>query len=397
MTPLQDVLERLPRIREAAQEIRDELLANIVMTGEIPAATGQERHRVEFWLHRLAEAGLAQTTVDELNNGAAVLVGTEGVRNILLVAAADTGPLSEKEQFIEVEAGRLVGPFVVDNCIALGALATLPSLLEKLQISLKSNVVFLAAARCVGRGNLQGLRAFLAQCAYPVSVGLCVEGVQLGRMNYACLGIARGEITCSLPKDYDWAQYGTPGTIAPMSEVIAGIQQIALPRRPQTQIVFGFVRGGIYHQNIARQTTLGLEARADSVEVLGQMRKQIEAVAQDVSARWGMPVTTDFFAIREPGGLDAGHPLVECGRAILTQLGLTPQTYLTTSPMSALVEWHIPALTVGITTGARLGELEEFDEACAIPPMATGLAQLVGLLLAIDGGCLDGTAGVAGS
>jgi len=389
---MEQVLDILPAARKAADDLRDLLLANAVMIGEIPAATGNEQRRVDFLLQRFAESGLSSCSSDERRNGAALLPGSDGRRHILLATGADTGVPDDADQTVEVEPDRLVGPFVVDNSIALAVLATLPLLLERLQLRLRSHVLFLAAARSLGRGNLDGLKYFLANARAPVHFGLCLESVQLGRLNHACLGMLRGEIVCRLPDDYNWAQHGATGSIIPMNDVITRINRIPVPRRPFTSIVLGSIHGGISHQNIARQTTLGFEVRSESADILHEIRQRMEDLVAEVGAQSGLRVDLDFFARREPGGLDIGHPLVRCGRAVLERLGVTPTTYRTTSGMSAMVDRGIPALTVGVTTGERLGRLDEFDEACAIGPMAAGLAQLVGILLAMDGGHADGPA-----
>lgn len=389
MSSLEQILDSLPAARKAAEDLRDMLLANVVMIGEIPAATGDEQRRVDFLLQRFAENGLSSCSSDEQRNGVALLPGTEGRRQILLAAGADTGVPDDAEQTVEVEPDRVVGPFVVDNSIALAAMATLPLLLERLQLRLRADVLFLAAAGSLGRGNLAGLKGVLAHGRAPVGFGLCLESVQLGRLNHACLGMLRGEIVCRLPDDYNWAQHGATGSIIPMNDVITRINRIPVPRRPFTSIVLGSIHGGISHQNIARQTTLGFEVRSESADILHEIRRKMEDLVAEVGAQSGLRVELDFFARREPGGLDIGHPLVRCGRAVLERLGVTPMTYRTTSGMSAMVDRGIPALTVGVTTGERLGRLDEFDEACAIEPMAAGLAQLVGILLAMDGGHAD--------
>lgn len=392
MKTLEEILAGLPRIRAAADGLRDMMLANLVMIGEIPAPTGGEQARVDFLLQRFTEDGLEHCSFDELHNGAGLLAGTEGQRNILLLAYADAAVSDDTDQTVEVETDRVVGPFVVDNSIALAALVTLPTLLDRLQVRLRSNVLFLAAARSLGRGNLEGLKFFLTNSRVPVHFGLCVEGVQLGRLNCACLGMLRGEIVCRLPDDYNWAQHGATGSIIPMNDVITRINRIAVPKRPYTSLVLGSIHGGISHYNIARQTTLGFEVRSEAADILHQVQQQMKDIVEEVSSQAGVVITADFFARREPGGLDPAHPLVRCGRSVLTQLGLQPMIYLTTSGMSALVDRKIPALTLGVTTGERLGRLDEFDEACAIEPMATGLAQLAGILLALDGGYADESA-----
>jgi hypothetical protein len=64
---------------------------------------------------------------------------------------------------------------VGDNTVAVGALVTLPLLFEKAGgVRPESDLVLLAAARTQGRGDLEGLRAFLAE-AGPFQAGLSVE------------------------------------------------------------------------------------------------------------------------------------------------------------------------------------------------------------------------------
>lgn len=384
MHSLNEILASLPAARTAAEELRDPMLANLVLLGETPAPTGQEQARVALLLERFAEAGLEGGGTDEQGNGSAVLPGLDNRRTILLTAPADTAGPADMDQSLEIEPGRVVGPFVADNSLALAALATLPLLLERLKIRLRSRVVFLAAVRCMGRGNLEGLKFFLAHGPLPVQVGLCLEGVQLGRMNYACLGMLRGEIVCRLPESYNWAQYGATGTIIPMTDVITRLNGIPLPRRPLSSLVLGAIRGGFSYNTIAPSTKLQFEVRSESADILRDVRARIEAIAQDVAAQAGVRVAVEFLAARDPGGLSAADPLVAGARSILGALGLQPMAYLTTSAMSAFVDRGIPALTLGVTRGERRGTAEEFDEAADIGGMAIGLAQLAGMLQLMD-------------
>ena len=386
MPDLDAIVKDLPRIREEAERIREVLLAHLVMIGEIPAPTGMEEKRIELILQRWAEAGLQNCSTDEKGNGIALLPGEGGGSDILLAAHADTFVEDIGDQTVEIGTDRVVGPFVGDNSLALAALVTLPTLLERLSIRLKSNVLLLATTRALGRGNLEGLKFFLQNATVHPTRALCLEGVQLGRLNYSCLGMLRGEIAVRLPDNYDWAQFGATGSIIPMNDVINRINKIALPRRPLTSIVLGALEGGLTYSNIARETTLRFEVRSESAEILDQVSRQIGDIAQEVAAQSGVGVELDLFAHRQPGGLEIAHPLVQGARAVLTALGLQPMLYPTTSAMSALVDQKIPALTLGVTTGIRRNQLDEIDEEVAIAPMFTGLAQLVGVLQAIDGG-----------
>ena len=54
--------------------------------------------------------------------------------------------------------------------------------------------------------------------------------------------------------------------------------------------------------------------------------------------------------------------------------------------LSALIDSGIPAVTLGISHGKRMNKL---DEEVAISSISTGVAQLISVLLAIDGGYCD--------
>jgi acetylornithine deacetylase/succinyl-diaminopimelate desuccinylase-like protein len=381
-TPI-NVIEMLPRIRAASDEMREILVANIVMIGEIPAPTGAEESRARFFSQRLNEGGLLHCFTDPMSNAFGLLPGTDGRRTIAVVTNGDTLVYETTDQTVEVRTDMLVGPFVVDNSLALGALAALPELFDKLQIRLRSNLLLLMASRCQGRGNLDGLKHFLSEARVKPDAGICFEGVQLGRLNYSCLGMRRGEITCRLPDNYNWAQYGNTGAIVPMSDVISRIGRIAIPRRPLTSMILGSIEGGVSYHNIARQAVLRFELRSESAEILAQIEEQLEDITEEVSSTFGIQAKLDIFAKREPGGLEIGHPFVRDARAILAAMNIQPMLY-PTSFMNALVAEGIPSITLGFTTGERRHDLDEIDETAAIGPMTAGLAQLVAAIISMD-------------
>ncbi len=386
METLAQILEHFPAWLKAALDARSLFMSDLVMLGEIPSPTYGEAPRIEFILNRFFEAGLDRCSTDTKGNGIGFLPGTHGRQTILVAAHADTLVTDCKDQSIEIRENRMIGPFVGDNCIALAALTHLPTLLQNLQVRLKSNVILLASTRALGRGNLEGIRHFLTHGNIRCDSGLCLESVQLGRMNYACMGMMRAEIHCQLPDPYNWAQFGATGTIIPVADVVMRISRIPLPKRPLTTIIMGRLNGGIAHNNIAREVTLGFEIRSESGDILRELKERIEDIAEETSAQSGTRITLDILSQRDPGGLDIGHPLVKKGRSVLSALGIPPLLYPTTSQLSALRDAGIPGLTIGITTGERRNDLDEIDESVAIEPMTTGLTQLVGILAAMDEG-----------
>ncbi len=384
MATLEQIVAALPDYRAAADRVREHWLAHLALIGEIPAPTFAEQMRAEMIAERFAAAGLQACVVDARGNASALLPGRSGATTLLVAAHADTLAAEGEQPEVEIYQERVVGPFVGDNAPAVAALATLPMLLEQLNIRLNANLVLLAAARTQGRGNLEGVRAFLSESGSRFTSALCLESFQLGRLNYASVGMLRGEITCRLPADYNWAQFGSTGTVIPMADVIQRISRIPVPQRPLTTIVIGTVQGGIAPGNVARETVLGFEVRSESVEMLNQIREQLEDITEDVTAQSGKLVSLDIYVRREPAALDIGHPLVRQARAIIGGLGLTPSLYPSTSMMAGLRDAGLPVVTLGLTTGERRNELEEIEESAALPPVSLGLAQLVAMLQAMD-------------
>jgi tripeptide aminopeptidase len=376
--------ELLPQWLEQAKDLSDLLIANIVLAGEIPALTGDESKRAAFVVGRLSESGMDDCNLDTLNTAVGRIRGTDGRRAILMATNLDTLLEDPAEQTVEVRENQLIGPFVVDNAIAIGALLTLPLLMERSDLRLRSDLWLLFAGSCHQQANLAGLKSALDAFPTEPHAGVWVESVQLGRLNYRCLGLRRGEVTCRLPDDYDWAHYGATGTIVPMADIIRKIAGIPLPRRPLTSLVLGRIQGGVHHQNIARETILGFELRSEHGPTLADIEHQLQNIVLEVSNLYGIRTGLNIFARREPGGLPVEHPLVARGRRILDLLGVEIMMYPTTSPMSALVERDIPSVTVGMTAGTRKPDLAEWDEAADIPLLDKGLTQLAALLAAMD-------------
>lgn len=376
----------MPAIRAACLSLRETLLANLVMIGEIPSPTFGEGQRVNFLVQRFSECGLTNTSVDECGNGFGMLDGRKGERDLLLLAHVDTVFSERRDHTVSVHADTITGPGIADNSLGLAVLATLPTLLEKLEIRLDANLVLMGAVRSLGRGDLSGIRFFLENNKRPIQAGICVEGAQLGRLSFASAGMLRCEMSCRVPAEYDWIRRGATGAILVLNEAVNRILGIALPRRPQTSIVLGSIEAGAGFNIIPTEGKLCFEVRSESEEIVRRIASELEDIVEDVITQTGAEVRLDVISRRQPAGLAIGHPLVRTAREIMSALRLHPRIAPSISEVSALIARGIPAITLGMTKGDRLHELQE---TVFIEPMATGLTQLVAVLLAIDGGLCD--------
>lgn len=383
MADFKPLEKKLNGLEKKLKKYRELLLANLVMVGEIPAPTFNEEERVKFILNRFDEAGLTDSSIDDQGNGVGVLSGKEGKSAILLNAHADTIFSGKTDHTMQVSSDSITGPGVADNSLGLAALATLPYILEDLDIELNKDLVLLAGVKSLGRGNLEGIRFFLENNPFKITDAICVEGIQLGRLSYSSIGMLRGEITCTVPESYDWSRFGDASAILTLNEVINKINDIRLPKRPRTSIVMGSIVGGTSFNTIARDATLGFEVRSESQEVVEKAGETIQDIVMEVSSKTGDQVELDIFARRSPGGIPFAHPLTKCARVVMESLDIEPRLAPSTSELSALIDEKIPALTLGITVGERTFKT---NETIQIDPIFKGLAQLIGIILAVDGG-----------
>lgn len=379
----EDILAALPVMQDSIKNIGEMLLANLVMIGEIAAPTFGEQQRVEFLKDRFTELGLLDCSIDEKYNIYGILPGEEQKEHILVVAHLDTVFSEEDDHTITVRPESVIGMGVADNSLGVATIATLSSILQHLQIRLKSNLILMGAAQSLGRGDLAGLRFFLDNKDFPIKAGIGVEGVQLGRLSHASIGMLRGEITCTVPEEYDWTRFGETGAILALNDVINKIVEIPVSSRPKTGIILGSIQGGSSYDTIPTQAQLQFAIRSEAAEPVNVIRDKIEEIALEVSARSNIEISVDFFARRIPGGIPFDHPLCRQTRKIIQALGVPVQILPSISGLSAFIDHQIPAIRIGITTGKRLKNEKELIQ---ISPIYTGVAQLVGILLAIDGG-----------
>lgn len=382
MNSERDIAARVAALPETIAAYREVILANLVMLGEIPAPTFHERERIDFLRQRFTESGLQNVSYDEVGNGAALLPGTEGGRNILVTAHADTPFPASVDHSLSLYPERVIGPAVADNSLGLSMIATLPMVLELLDIRLRSNLVLVGAVRSLGRGDLGGLRFFLANSGLPLDAAIAVEGVELGRLNYASMASIDAEIRCHVHSDSVGEGDSRSSAVYVLNRVIQRLCDLVPPQ----DLVLGAVEGGTAFKTQARSASLRMELHQASNRQLEELGHGIDALVEETAAETGAEVRFEIMARSNAGGLDPQHPLVQQARAIIEALGVEPSKGCCSSTASCFIDRGIPGLVIGITRGRHLNEA---DEEIAIEPIFKGVAQLVGVLLAIDGGCCD--------
>ncbi len=358
-------------------------LADAVMLGEIPASTGDEAKRNKYVAQRFAQSSLEHISIDEEGNCQGLIRGSEHLNPILVTAHADThlDIPTDQRVTVNVDSEAMTGMGLSDNTIGLAALAALPDLLDKLGIKLRHDLLLLSHVNSLGSKDLAGLHFFLDNYQGPIHSGIVVEGTTLGRLNHSCFGMVQAEITCKVQQDPNSRWEQSENAIILMHRILRKILEIPLPQEPRTSLIIGSIRSGRTFNRPPDTATLRFEIRSEEPGRARDVRLQIESILEELGAATHSECTIEYSALRKPGGIPFSHPFVTAHRKILSDLEITPVLGPSYSDLSALILKEIPAITLGLSTARHLNEPGETVD---LPPLFTGLTQLIALILEID-------------
>ncbi len=386
--PMEPILENLPVFVEQLAAIRETVIANILLIGQTPAPTFEESARAEVFLERLSEAQTDICTTDDYNNPIGIIKGRSAGKSppIFVVSHLDTTISGEVDHNYIIGKNSITGPGILDNSASAGVLASLPFICQALDISFESDLVLAGVTQSIGRGNLQGIRHLLKNWEGPIRGALILETEKLGRLNYYSEGIIRGEIACQIFSGGNRLHRHQPNAILILNEVINEILAMKLPQRPRSRVIIGQIEGGFKHGELAYDARLGFEIQSDSDAMVQQMHREIKDIVDGISHEHNVALTLDIITTLNAATLKYRHPLVKAAVAVMKRLGITPVSASSESELSIFLANNIPAVTVGLTDGKDM-HLEYAS--MKIEPLFTGIAQALGIIMAIDQGVCD--------
>jgi di/tripeptidase len=258
--------------------------------------------------------------------------------------------------------------------------------LHRLRLRFKSDIVLAGVIQSVRNGNLRGIRHLLKTWSTPIRGGICIEGGELGRLNYYSDGMIRGEILCTIDESEKMILRYRPNAIMVLNEVINQILKIRLPQRPRTRIVIGRISGGVDHGTNAYRASLGFEVRSFSDRMVKSIHRDIQDIVAGIGHEDDAVLKLNIISHLNATRLAYNHPLVKQSAAVLEKLAIHPVSEPSESALSLFLFRKIPCVTLGITKGRNY-----FQENATmqIEPMFKGIAQVIGVLMAIDNGVCD--------
>ncbi|NRA38216.1 MAG: hypothetical protein HRU15_08760, partial [Planctomycetes bacterium] len=258
---------------------------------------------------------------------------------------------------------------------------------KELGIELQSNLILLGSVKSHARGNHEGLNFYLDNARKKPDYGLVLEALPLGKLNHFSIGTLRGDLSVDVSSNTGEKRlYDAESALVVMTSVINRIMRIPLPRKPYSVIRLGKLNAGMSYDIEPDHAELGFEVVSYDEDIIEGVQKEIASIISEMSARYDVKINVDYFLSRQPGGLEFGHPLVQASLETMRILDIEPIQAHIASELSNFIARDIPALTLGLTTGKHRLKPDDYVD---IDPIFRGIAQLIGVLLAIDGGACD--------
>jgi tripeptide aminopeptidase len=384
---MEQILGALPGLVDEIAAIKESIITNILLIGQIPSPTFKEKRRSAVFMERLAEANVDECTTDGYRNPIGIIRGSERAHPpIFMVAHLDTFFDREVDHNFTVKDRTISGPGILDNSAGAGVLASMPDILKHLGLTFKSDIVLAGVIQSLGKGNLRGIRHLMKNWPTAIRAAVVVEGGELGRLNYYSDGMIRCEVVCNIPSGSEWVHRFKPNAILILHEVINQILKLRLPQRPRSRVIIGKIQGGFKHGIIAYDAILGFEIHSDSDRMVKSIFNDIKDMVTGVGHEYEADLRLKTISNTAASRLRYNHPLVKSVGAVMKRLHITPVGEPSASELSILLSRRIPAVTLGLTRGERY---HQKNAAMEIAPLPTGIAQVIGTLMAIDSGVCD--------
>lgn len=378
-----------PEWTKELASMKEMVIANLVMTAQIPAKTFEEQARASFVLDRFIECGINTPSIDEMGNVIGLIPGKNAKQTIVLSAHLDTLFSSAIDHNVSISADKAEGTGIADNAMGLTVLLTLPDILKRLELEFDSNIILLATAASKEKGDLSGMRHYMKEHSDEVDFNINLEGITLGQVDHSALSRVRCDIQCDLDGavDSSWRSLGQNSAIMMLSDVLESLFSIPLPRKPKTVMNVGKIAGGNSYSRVCDSASLSLEVRSEDDAITDKLIEEIKDNCYDIGAKYGLEVDLNFFSRHRAAGIRYSHPLVRAASVFVKKLGFKPKMGTSNSEIAVPLSMDIPSITVGITSGSEDSSSKSYID---LDPIPNGITQVLLLIKSIDKGyCND--------
>jgi len=350
--------------------------ANQIAAVESP--TGSERTRADLVEGLFHQAGVASVVHDDIHDVIGRVPGRiSGSSAVLLAAHTDTVFAAGTPLKLWADEQRAYGPGLGDNSLGVAAVVHLQPILDAMGVVPELDLLLTGNVGEEGLGNLRGVNRILDSFS-EIGAMVAVEGQNLGRITHIAVGSTRLRITVTGPGGHSWGDFGNPNAIHAAGRLIEALDRIPLTQTPKTTLNVGTISGGISINSIAPDVTFDLDLRSTDPTSLKRLVDRVHAALTPRDER--IQVTIEVLGERPAGQVPAGSRIVTSAAEILRALGYPAAADASSTDANAAIARGIPAICIGMTTGANAHRLEEYVD---IAPIGIGLAQLALLTISL--------------
>ena len=350
--------------------------------------------RARFFADRLAELGIDECTTDPLGNPIGLIKGSEPARPpILVMAELDSLYNPSGDIHYELRDGTIQGPGLMDNALGGAAALSLPDMLKRQGISLKSNLMIAGVSNTMRDAkNLTLMDRFVENLEAKPCAALIVKGGELGRLNYFSDAVIRADIVCERRENEKGA---TEDMVVVATHIVDQLLAIRIPTRPHTALTVGMLKAGFKYGDPAAQARIGIELRSVSNEVVKDISAQIRDIMDLVRFAgflgWGSLVA--IFALVANAIVLSVHDRVK-DHAVMQTLGFDGATIAGLIVLEGLVLSIVGGIA-GLTVAAIVAHWGQFTfsvEGISVAIETTAAMIAVGMMLSVGIGVLAGLA-----
>lgn len=384
---MDEYLSLLPEIVEKIKAIREVIITNIILIGQVPAPTFKEKRRTSVFMERLAEFNVDEVTTDGYRNPVGIIRGTFPKKPpIFVVAHLDTIFGKDIDHYYTIKENSIIGAGIMDNSVGVGVLVSLPEIFRILNMRFESDIVLAGVIQSLGKGNLRGIRHLLKTWPTPIRGGICIESAEIGRLSYYSEGMIRCEVDCDISSSNGWERRFKPNAILVLNEVINQILRLRMPQKPRSRVIIGKTSGGFKHGAIAYNAKLGFEIQSTSDKMVKSIFNDIKDIIAGTGHEYEVDLELKTISNVRASKIQFNHPMVKNVVNVMKKLDIKPVSEPSESELSIFLSRKIPAVTLGITKGDNYHQQNARVE---IEPMFKGIAQIIGAIMAIDSGVCD--------
>lgn len=368
---------------DAGTSVAEHVLARTCELAAVPAPPLHEQERAELVARWWRDDGLDPVVRDRVGNVWARLRGGDEPAT-LVCAHLDTVFDAAVDHRPRREGSRLRGPGVGDDSVAVASLSALDTLLPE---DCPGAVWVVVTVGEEGLGNLAGIRAALAEPRHPVAAVVAVEGNHLGRVTTVGVGSTRWRVALDAPGGHAWEAAEVPSAVHLAAALVVDLDalrtELAREHEPaRLTLNAGRIEGGEALNARARHASVDLDLRSDDPVALAAMTERARALVEAADdPTQGTAASVEELGSRPAGSIDADHPLVTAATTALRDAGFEPVPWAASTDANAAYEAGVPAITVGVTTGAGEHTLDEWID---VEPIGGGLEVLAATIRAFQ-------------